>query len=300
MKPAYTTELGTAYCGDSLDVMRHLAAESVNLVVTSPPFPLTFRKKKPYNHVGEAQFVEWLCSYARECHRLLTLDGSLVLDLGGVWNKGSATKSLYQYRLLLALCDDLGFHLAQDFYWYNPAALPAPAEWVNVQRVRVKSAVNLVYWLSKSERPKANNRNVLRAYSADMLRLIQRGYKAKARPSGHAITGKFQKDQGGSIPPNLLEIGNNDSNSDYIKGCAAVGVPVHPARYPKGLPEFFIKLCTMPGDLVLDPFAGSNVSGEAAERLERRWISVELAPEYVAGSKLRFDRAIAPPSRKRA
>lgn len=297
MKPAYTTDLGAAYCGDSLDVMASLGASSVSLAVTSPPFPLTFRKRKPYNHVGESEFVEWLCKYAKACHRVLTDDGSLVLDLGGVWNKGAATKSLYQYRLLLALCDELGFHLAQDFYWYNPAALPAPAEWVNVRRIRVKSAVNLVYWLSKTESPKANNRNVLRPYSADMLRLIERGYKAKSRPSGHAITGKFQKDQGGSIPPNLLEIGNNDSSSDYIKGCAIAGLPVHPARFPRALPEFFIRLCTDPGDLVLDPFAGSNITGESAERLGRRWVSVELAQEYVDGSRLRFPSL---PSRRRA
>jgi site-specific DNA-methyltransferase (cytosine-N4-specific) len=268
--------------------MQSLADASVNLVMTSPPFPLTFRKKGPYTSVGESQFVEWFLPYARQCRRLLTVDGSFVIDLGGVWNKGSATKSLYQQRLLLALCDQLGFHLAQDFYWYNPAALPAPAEWVNVRRIRVKSAVNLVYWLSKTENPKANNREVLRPYSKDMLRLITKGYRAKERPSGHNITTKFQKDHGGSIPPNLVEIGNNESNSEYLKSCEAAGVPVHPARFPRGLPEFFVKLCTKRGDLVLDPFAGSNVTGEAAERLGRRWISIEVAEEYVEGSRLRL------------
>jgi site-specific DNA-methyltransferase (cytosine-N4-specific) len=264
---------------------------SVSLIVTSPPFPLTFRKKHPYNTVGEQHFVDWFLHYARECHRVLAADGSLVIDVGGVWNKGSATKSLYQYRLLLALCDKLSFRLAQDFYWYNPAALPAPAEWVNVRRIRVKSAVNLVFWLSKGDTARANNRNVLRPYSRDMLRLITKGYRAKQRPSGHSITSKFQKDHGGSIPPNLLEFGNNDSNSAYMKACAAAGLPVHPARYPRSLPEFFIKLCTDPGDTVLDPFAGSNVTGEAAEKLDRRWISIEMAEEYVRGSKFRFDSA---------
>jgi site-specific DNA-methyltransferase (cytosine-N4-specific) len=294
MKPAYSTALGQAYCGDSLDVMASLSDASVSLIVTSPPFPLTFRKRKPYNTIGEADFVEWFLTYARECRRLLSDTGSFVIDLGGVWNRGSATKSLYQYRLVVALCDEIGFHLAQDFYWYNPAALPAPAEWVNVRRVRVKSAVNLVFWLSKTENAVANNRNVLRAYSPDMLRLISKGYRAKERPSGHAITGKFRKDQGGSIPPNLLEIGNNDSNSEYLRACAAAGLPVHPARFPRGLPEFFIRLCTQEGDVILDPFAGSNVTGEAAERLRRRWISIELADEYVRGSAYRFGDAALP------
>lgn len=288
MRTVYETSLGTAILGDSAEVMRGLPPASVSLVITSPPFPLTFRKKKPYSSVGEQEFVDWFSPYARECRRVLQDDGSFVIDLGGVWNRGSATKSLYQYRLVLALCDQNAFHLAQDFYWYNPAALPAPAEWVNVRRIRVKSAVNLVLWLSKTPNPKADNKRVLRPYSRDMLRLIDRGYRPKERPSGHNITAKFGRDLGGSIPPNLLEFGNNDSNSHYIKGCQAAGLSVHPARFPTALPEFFINLCTDKGDVVLDPFAGSNVTGEAAERLGRRWISIELAAEYLEGSKYRF------------
>ncbi len=288
LSPYYTTSIGEAYLGDSLDVMAKLPSESVNLIVTSPPFPLTFRKKKPYSSVGEDTFVSWFTPYAQQFRRLLKTDGSLVVDLGGVWNKGVPTRSLYQYRLLLALCDQVGFHLAQDFYWYNPAALPGPAEWVNVRRLRVKCAVNQVFWLGKTEWPKATNRGVLQPYSADMLRLITKGYKAKARPSGHNITAKFQQDRGGSIPPNLIEIGNNDSNGHYLKACAAADLPVHPARFPRGLPEFFIRLCTTPGDSVLDPFAGSNVTGEAAERLGRRWVAIELAEDFLRGSRYRF------------
>lgn len=162
-----------------------------------------------------------------------------------------------------------------------------------MRRIRVKSSVDLVTWFGKSEAPKANNRRVLRPYSLDMLRLIDRGYRAKERPSGHNITHKFQKDHGGSIPPNLLEIGNNDSNSAYLKNCESVGVPVHPARFPKGLPDFFIRLCTEPGDLILDPFAGSNVTGEAAEENGRRWIAIELAEEYLKGSMFRFKNFVA-------
>ena len=184
--------------------------------------------------------------------------------------------------------DPTGFHFAQDFYWYNPGAMPAPAEWVNVRRIRVKCAVNQVWWLSKTPWPKANNRNVLKEYSDDMLRLLARGYRVKARPSGHNITAKFNSNHGGAIPPNLIELGNNDSNGDYLKRCLEAGLPVHPARFPRGLPEFFIKLCTDPKDLVLDPFAGSNVTGEAAERLGRRWIAIEVVRDYLEGSKFRF------------
>lgn len=290
IKPFYSTRLGAAYLGDALDVMRAIPDASVSLIVTSPPFPLTFQKKKPYEAVGIDRYVDWFLGFGDQFQRVLRNDGSLVIDIGGVWNKGTPTRSLYQHHLLLGLCEKVGFHFAQDFYWYNPGALPAPAEWVNVRRIRVKAAVNLVWWLSKTPWPKANNRNVLRQYSDDMVRLLERGYRAKARPSGHSITSKFNKDQGGAIPPNLLEFGNNDSNGGYLRKCAESGRPVHPARFPRALPDFFIRLCTDTRDLVLDPFAGSNVTGHAAELLGRRWAAIEVIKDYLEGSKFRFDK----------
>lgn len=285
----YETNLGRAFLGDSLEILPTLASGSVNLVVTSPPFPLTFQKKKPYGTANLAGYVDWFLDFAVELKRVLRPDGSLVIDTGGVWNKGLPTRSVYQAHLLVALTEKLGFHLAQDFYWYNPGAIPAPAEWVNVRRIRVKCAVDQVWWLGKSAWPRADNRAVLKEYSPDMVRLLKRGYRVKDRPSGHVITRKFLKDHGGSIPPNLLEIGNNDSNGHYLKRCEQEGLPVHPARFPHGLPEFFIRLCTKENDTVLDPFAGSNVTGQAAESLGRRWIAMELCEEYLAGSKFRFE-----------
>lgn len=284
--PYHSTNLGAAFLGDSLEVLTDLRDESVNLVVTSPPFALTY--KKSYGNVPASEYVEWFLPYGREIHRILAKDGSFVLDIGGAWNKGSPTRSLYQFKLLLALCEKVGFHLAEDIYWYNPGAIPAPAEWVNVRRIRVKTAVDMVWWLSKTEWPKADNTRVLKDYSKDMVRLIEKGYKAKRRPSGHNITKKFGRDHGGAIPPNLIELGNNDSNGHYLKACARSGLPVHPARFPRGLPEFFIRLCTDEGDVVLDPFAGSNVTGEAAEGLGRRWIAVEIQREFLDGSRYRF------------
>lgn len=288
MRPFYQTRLGQAFLGDALDILRELRSGSVNLIVTSPPFPLTFQKKKPYGSIRIDEYIAWFLPIADQCKRVLTEDGSFVIDIGGVWNRGVPTRSLYQYHLLLALHDKVGLHLAQDFYWYNPGALPAPAEWVNVRRIRTKCAVNLVWWLSKTAWPKADNRKVLKQYSPDMLRLLEHGYRTRVRPSGHSITTKFSRNHGGAIPSNLIELGNNDSNGDYLKRCQAAGLPVHPARFPRGLPEFFIKLCTNPNDLVLDIFAGSNITGEVAEHLDRRWIAIEVVEDYLEGSKFRF------------
>ncbi len=168
--------------------------------------------------------------------------------------------------------------------------MPAPAEWVNVQRIRVKDSVEYIFWLSPSERPKASNLNVLSPYSKDMERLIKRGLKQTKRPSGHMIREGFSKDKGGSIPPNLIQIGNNESNSNYIKESKRLGKKIHPARFPAELSRFFIEFLTDPNDLVLDPFAGSNTTGAVAEGLGRRWIGVELSREYAEDSQLRFSK----------
>ncbi|QLH72838.1 DNA-methyltransferase [Rhodopseudomonas palustris] len=286
VSPAYRTTFGAAYCMDSLGLLERIPDRSVQLVVTSPPYGLHF--KKEYGNVEKDRYVEWLLPFAKQIHRVLSDDGSFVLNIGGSYNKGEPTRSLYHFRLLIALCDQIGFHLAQECFWYNPAKLPAPAEWVNVRRCRVKDSVEYVWWLSKSQWPQADNRQVLVPYSGDMKRLIAKGYKAKVRPSGHNITSKFQKDQGGSIPSNLIIRGNNESNSDYLKECRRLGLKVHPARFPAALPDFFIKLLTNEGDVVIDPFAGSNTTGRVAQDLSRKWISSEVESSYVDASKIRF------------
>lgn len=297
LKPYYSTEFGATYLGDSREVMKQLPDNSVNLVVTSPPYALHF--KKAYGNVSKEDYVQWFLQFASEVKRILTDDGSFVLNIGGSYMKGAPVRSIYHYKLLIALVEELGFNLAQECFWYNPAKMPVPAEWVTVRRIRIRDSTEFVWWLSKTPWPKANNRNVLKPYSKDQLRLNRRGVKETVRPSGHLIRSSFDKIQaGGSIPPNVFEeqvpddfmkFGNNSSNDLFTKRSKEAGIGIHPARFPAALPEFFIKFLTDEGDLVLDPFAGSNTTGVVAERLERSWIALELLEPYLEASKLRFD-----------
>jgi site-specific DNA-methyltransferase (cytosine-N4-specific) len=280
--------------------MAGIPSGAVKAVVTSPPYALHFQKE--YGNVDKDGYVHWFLPFAKEIKRILAKDGSFVLNIGGSYNPGSPTRSLYHFKLLIALCDELGFHLAQECFWFNPAKLPTPAEWVNVRRCRIKDAVEYVWWLTPTPWPDADNRRILVPYSDDMHRLIEKGYKAKKRPSGHNITAKFKANRGGAIPSNvvvhadgisdapdnMLIRGNNESNSDYIRQCATAGLKPHPARFPAALPEFFIKFLTKPGDLVLDPFAGSNTTGRVAENLGRKWIAIELDRDYLSSSGIRF------------
>ena len=301
-KPLYITNYGSAYVGDSLELMRQLPERSINAVVTSPPYALHF--KKAYGNVAKSDYVEWFLPFAREIHRILADDGSLILNIGGSYNKGSPTRSLYHFKLLIALVEEVGFHLAQECFWFNPAKMPVPAEWVTVRRIRIRDSVEYVWWLGKTEWPKATNRNVLRPYSKDMKRLNKKGLTEQTRPGGYSIKPSFSKvAAGGSIPPNVIEeeyealdkvaydmlkFGNNAANDAYTLRCKEAGIKPHPARFPAALPEFFTKLVTEPGDLVLDPFAGSNTTGAVAQGLQRFWLAFEEIEEYLEASRFRF------------
>jgi DNA modification methylase len=297
LTPYYQTEYGAAYHKDSLALMGMLPSESINLVFTSPPYALHF--KKAYGNVEKGAYVAWFLKFAREFFRVLKPDGSFVLNIGGSYNEGEPTRSVYHLKLVLALVEEIGFHLAQECFWYNPAKMPMPAEWVTVRRVRVKDSVEYVWWFSKTPHPKANNRKVLRPYSADMIRLNQRGVRETVRPSGHNIRSGFTEiAPGGSIPPNVIEelepesmlkFGNNAANDTYTMRCKEAGIKIHPARFPAALPEFFLKLLTDESDVAYDPFAGSNTTGVVAEKLARRWLASENVEEYVSGSKFRFE-----------
>lgn len=289
----FETKYGSIYLGDALKVMeRHIEPSSVDLIMTSPPFGLV--RKKDYGNVESHEYLEWFRPFGEAFLRVLKDSGSLVIDIGGAWNPGRPTRSLYHYELLIMLCRKLGFHLAQDFFWWNPSKLPTPAEWVNIRRIRVKDALNCVWWLSKTPWPKASNRRVLAPYSDAMRGLLRNGYKAKLRPSGHDISPKFSTDNGASIPPNLIAIPNTESNSHYLRYCKVNNLVPHSARYPAALPEFFIRMLTDANDLVLDPFGGSCVTGEVAERLRRKWICCEIMEDYLHGAVGRFDRPTLP------
>ena len=293
LRTFYGTDWGEILSGDSRAYLLNKAEPaSVDLVVTSPPFGLV--RKKSYGNEDAEQYCTWFRPFADGFRRILKDNGSLVIDIGGSWVSGQPTRSLYHFKLLVMLVEEYGFHLCQEHYWWNPAKLPTPAEWVNVRRVRVKDAVNTVWWLSKTAYPKANNRRVLQPYSKAMHSLLRNGYTPKLRPSGHDISTKFAKNNGGSVPPNLLAIANTESTGRYQEYCRTQNLDIHPARFPAQLPEYFIRFLTNPGDLVVDPFAGSCVTGIVAENLLRRWICCELSEEYLMGARARFEPTLQP------
>lgn len=290
---AYATRRGRMYHDDASEL---LACEAfsryegkVNLIFTSPPFPL--QTKKRYGNATGDEYIKWLCAFGHLFQRLLAKDGSIVIEMGNSWEAGSPVMSTLATRALLEFQATNQLHLCQEFIYQNPARLPGPAQWVNVERIRVKDSFTKLWWLAPTAKPKANNMRVLQEYSEAMRTLLNnRRYSAGLRPSEHRI-GKtsFLKDHGGAIPSNVLTFANTHNSDPYQRYCRQNGLRPHPARMPLDLAKFFVRFLTVPGDLVLDPFAGSNTTGAAAESLDRFWIGIEASSDYIQSSKGRFD-----------
>lgn len=291
----YTTTMGEMVVATAETALASPLADDlrgkVQLIFTSPPFPLNTKKR--YGNLQGEDYIRWLADFAPHLRTLLTPDGSIAIELGNAWEPGRPVMSTLALRALLAFQEAGEFNLCQTFVCQNPARLPSPAQWVTVERIRVKDSFTHVWWLAPSDRPKADNRRVLTQYGPRMRRLLAAGeFNSGHRPSEHNISASaFLRDNGGAIPGNVLSFANTSSADRYLRYCRERKLRPHPARMPRGLADFFIRLLTDPGDLVLDPFAGSNTTGAAAERLGRRWISFEPMDEYVRGSEGRFENA---------
>lgn len=289
----YRTDKGTMYLGDCEKIIREYSKsqeEKVKLIFTSPPFPLN-RAKRYGNMTGE-EYLKWFSNLAPLFCDIIADDGSIVIEIGNAWEKGVPVHSTLPLETLLKFKEEGKLYLCQEFIHYNPSALPAPIEWVNRKRVRVKDAFTRIWWMSKTPYPKADNRQVLVQYSKQMQKLIDKqSYNAGRRPSEHVIgTNSFNVDNGGAIPANVIIASNTVGKGMYFDYCKKHDLEIHPARMPHEIPEFFINFLTEKNDLVLDPFAGSNMTGATAEQLERRWIGIEINSTYAEGSRGRFQK----------
>jgi hypothetical protein len=311
-KPLFVSKLGKFYAGDSERLiagpLKRLRGK-VQLVLTSPPFPLN--RKKRYGNKQGAEYREWFGRVGQQLSELLTDDGSLVIEMGNSWLPGRPVQSLLHMQCLMDLADEerTGLRLCQQFVCYNPSRLPSPAQWVTVERTRVTDAFTHIWWFAKTDNPKANNKNVLRPYSGAMKSLLaRRSYNSGKRPSQHKISRVgFLSDNGGSIShnlfemqpltnhpprlPNVMRLANTTSTDSFLEECRRRGLTPHPARMQAEMAAFFISFLTDQNDLVFDPFAGTNTTGFAAEALRRRWIAVEISREYGKQARIRASGA---------
>lgn len=309
----YSSKLGRLIHGNSIDLLngelKNDLSGKINLIITSPPFPLN--NKKQYGNKKGEEYLKWFIELAPVFSNLLADNGSLVIEIGNAWESERPVQSLLHLECLFGLVKhpNANLRLIQEFICYNPSKLPSPAQWVTVNRLRTVDSYTHVWWLAKNDFPKADNSKVLRPYSKSMLKLLKnQKYNAGKRPSEHNISeAGFLKNHGGSIahnffemeqldnerevrlPHSVLSFSNTNSNDYFLTQCRSKKITPHPARMSGGLVNFFIDFLTDEGDLILDPFAGSNTTGYCAEKLKRKWVSFEIEQEYINQAKIRFD-----------
>ncbi|MEA2633445.1 MAG: hypothetical protein QOH92_212 [Chloroflexota bacterium] len=288
---AYATKFGRAFEGRAENFIASDLGKAykgkAQLIFTSPPFPLN--RMKNYGNESADKYVDWLADFAPKFVEMLKPNGSIVLEMGNGWVRGKPIMSTLALRAMLKFLEKGNLVLCQQFVCFNPARLPSPAPWVTIERIRLKDAYTHVWWMSPVERPLARNgrAGVVKPYSDSMTTLLKRHkYNAGKRPSQHHISKEsFFKRNRGAIRPNVLEFSNTSSSDAYRKYCRDHDLPLHPARMPIGLAEFFVKFLTNKNHLVIDPFAGCNTTGAAAERLERKWIAIEEKKAFLDGSR---------------
>mgnify|MGYP000914769959 CR=1 FL=1 len=306
----YSTDYGKYYIGKCEDTISNLKLKGkVQLILTSPPFPLN--NKKQYGNLTGEDYLKWFSGLSEIFSDTLTPDGSIVVEMGNAWEKNRPVQSLLTINSLLGFVNNkkANLRLCQEFICYNPARLPSPAQWVTINRIRTIDSFTHVWWMANSDFPKADNRRVLRPYSKSMIRLLESGkFNSGKRPSEHIVSEKgFLTDNKGSISSNVFEleqfdenkelrlpysmfrIANTKSNDFFTKTCKQRGIIPHPARMPLELASFFIEFLTDQGDIVLDPFGGSNTTGFCAEKAKRKWISIETNRDYGEQSMIRFE-----------
>lgn len=273
--------MGEFICGECLETMQKMQAESIDLVFTSPPYADQIKDYgKTDKKIKPDQFVDWFIPRAKEIYRILKPTGSFVLNINDKLD--GKYQSIFVFKLVIALCEEAGFHLVRDYIWYNPAT--PPNVFSRGTMGRTKKSHEYVFWFSKCEEWTFNMDPIRKPYSGRMKELFAAepmGDRSQnSRPSRHSFNLSHKwADKGGADPGSVLSISNTSSNDLFHKLCKENGVK-HPARFPEKLVEFFVLAGTNEGDVILDPFAGSGTTAVVAQRLNREWKCIEINQQF--------------------
>lgn len=269
-------------CGDCLEIMKTLEDESVNFVMTSPPYADQIKNYgEVIKKIHPDKYVEWFLPRAKEIFRILADNGSFVLNISDKLD--GKFQNIFVFKLVIGLCEEVGFHLVRDYVWYNPAT--PPNVFSRGTMGRTKKSHEYCFWFCKSEEWTFNMDSIRKPYSGSMKKIlngevINGPRDENTRPSRHNFDlSRKWDDHGGADPGSVLTISNTSSNGVFHDLCKEMNIR-HPARYPEKLVEFFILAGTNPGDTVLDPFSGSGTTAVVAKKLGRNYICIEANPDF--------------------
>lgn len=278
--------------GDCETIMKTMPEKSIDLILTSPPYADQRDYGNNDSSIPPEEYVKWFLPKAKQMYKLLKDDGSFVLNINDKVVDGF--QHLYVFELVLALCQQVGFHLVRDYIWHNPAT--PPNVYSRGGYGRTKKSHEYCFWFAKSETWNFDLDPIRKPYSKDMQKYLEGRGKGdrnqNIRPSTHNFNcEKVWTDNGGSDPGSVIEIANTSSNDTFIKLCREKKI-AHPARFPEKLAEFFILSGSVEGDVVLDPFSGSGTTAAVAIKNNRRWIGIDANADYCELATARIEQEL--------
>lgn len=256
------------YCGDAYKVLCALDDTSVQLIVTSPPY--ADQRKNTYGGIAPDSYVEWFMPIAAQLHRVLTADGSFILNIKERVVDGE--RHTYVLDLIHALRKQ-GWRWTEEYIWHKKNCYPG--RWPN----RFRDAWERCLHFTKNKHF-TMYQDAVRVPTGDWAKSRLRNLSATDRVRDESKVGsgfgkKIENWIGRDLayPTNVLHMATECGNKN------------HSAAFPLALPEWFTRLFTQPGDVVLDPFMGSGTTLRAALELERRAVGIDISADYVAQAR---------------
>jgi site-specific DNA-methyltransferase (adenine-specific) len=250
------------YLGDCLEVLKELPPNCIDLIVTSPPY--ADKRKSTYGGIHPDKYVEWFLERAREFERVLKPTGTFILNIKEGTNNGE--RLTYVLELTLAMRKH-GWLWTEEYMWHKKNSFPG--KWPN----RFRDSWERLLQFNKEKKFAMYQENVMVPVGdwakSRLKKLSDTDKKRDESKVGSGFGKKIENWVGRDMayPTNVLHMATECSNKD------------HSAAFPVELPSWFIKLFTQPGDVVLDPFAGSGTTLQAANSLGRRFVGIELSKD---------------------
>lgn len=249
--------------GDCLDVLRQMPDDSINLIITSPPY--ADQRKSTYGGIHPDKYVEWFMPIAAELKRVMKPDGSFILNIKEKVVDGE--RHTYVLELILAMKKQ-GWLWTEEYLWHKRNT--TPGKWSN----RFRDSWERCLQFNKDRK--------FQMFQDEVM--VPTGDWAKSRLKNLSENDKirFNSQVGSGFGKNISKwIGRDMAYPTNVLHLASeCGNKNHSAAFPESLPTWFIKLFSKPGDLVLDPFLGSGTTALAAKKLERDYIGIEIKEDY--------------------
>lgn len=289
---AFSTDLGLCIWTQNPAIFKDVIEEDIHLMFSSPPYPIC--KGRLYGKVAIADYIDFICRAIEPIIPRLARGANIALNLSNdIFEPGLPSRSTYLERLIIALEDRMGLALMDRHIWMSNKP-PGPVQYASIQRNQLNVGYEpIIVMCNDPKHTLANNRRVLEPHSERHQRFVEGGGVQRASYSGDGAhnqrVGAYSKPTEGRIPRNIRYVANHCAAGMAVNSFAKEqGLPVHGAKMPLAVADFFVRYLTRPGDLVVDLFSGTGTTAHAAQNRGRRFVVCEMMLEYIKQSFSRF------------